>query len=409
MKTVILGAMAATFAWSLAGQWYVLQSAGAERLREVQFVDSLQGWTIGQHRAFRSTDRGRSWVVEKSLDSGSAYTFGGLSVVDSSQVFVSHQWCIYPHWAYWKFWIEEWSHGEWTTRYYKDNGGDWAPIVSYRLCFIDALHGWSLAGYGASRYGYVAVMTGDGGATWDGYNQYAGGGYDVSFTDTVTGWASWEAIGKTTNAGVDWQDLTPNVGARRIQMFDSLDGWVSSTSGLIYTTDGWASWDTAVAESGLKALHFCNPRHGVAVGLGGAILHTTDAGVTWLRDSSPTSLSLYAVFMLDSVHAWAAGDSGIVLGMGDWAAPGVEERSSPPDPFTAACVWPSPCRGKLMVRCPKGVGAVVIYDNSGRPVTSVRCSSAQVQELDLRRYPAGVYFLHAASSSGVDTRFVLLR
>jgi hypothetical protein len=226
----------------------------------------------------------------------------------------------------------------------------------------------------------------------------------------VTGWAVWNVVYKTASAGDSWRTLTTELGARRIQMFDSLNGWIMTTSGLMRTTNGGDSWTTAVSQSGLKALRFCDPRNGVAVGLGGMILRTIDSGATWLRDTAENPKDLYSMCVLDSAHAWAAGDSGVVLGLGDWALPGVEDLGrSGIRKLMLASVRPNPCRGLLRLDCRGGPGSVVVYDNCGRPVRSLGCAPDRTEEFDLRDLPAGVYFARVASSPQNAIRFVLLR
>jgi photosystem II stability/assembly factor-like uncharacterized protein len=406
MKTLIGVFLSVTM--GTATQWHVLSRAGDAPLKEVQFADSLQGWTIAPKNLFHTTDRGRTWRVERSFTDTS---FGGLAVIDSGHVLVSYGRIYYPRYLYWSVRIDESVHGSWVHRFYAHAEDAPLALQACRLTVLDSMHVWHLGWQYTPIQKDVAVRTTDGGSTWRQVNEFVGFQYyDASFTDTVTGWAAWDVIGKTTNAGDSWQVLTSNFGARRIQMFDSLSGWVLSTSGLMHTTDGWASWDTAVAESGLQAMRFCNPRHGVAVGTGGVILHTTEAGVTWLQDTSESFLDLYAVWMVDSAHAWASGDSGVVLGMGDWALPGVEEQVKRwPARLELTSVRPNPCRGTLWIALHGGSGTVVVYDGCGRPVASVRCTPAREEKLDLRGLPVGVYFVRVPSSPQAGVRFVLLR
>jgi len=403
VKSVLFGIVVAV-AVSFASQWYVLSHAGDTTLKEIQFADSLRGWAAANRCLFETTDRGRTWSVERSI---ADTEFGGLAVIDSGHVFVSYWIMYYDHYTWYYVWIDERFQGSWQNRYFEHRGNGYFALQACRFSVLDSLHLWHLGWW--SPYASVAVRTTDGGDTWLPGSMFTKAYYDASFTDTLTGWAAWDVIGKTTNAGDSWYVLTSDVGARRIQMFDSLSGWVMTTSGLLHTMDGGVSWDTVVAESGPKAMRFCNPRHGVAVGLGGAILHTTDAGATWQHDTTESSLDLYAVWMVDSAHAWAAGDSGVVLGMGDWAIPGIEEPQRLSCRFQLARAWPNRCRGTLWAQCRGGTGSVVVYDGCGRPVRGVECSSAKVQKIDLRGLPVGVYFVRVPSSPSAGVRFVLLR
>jgi hypothetical protein len=229
--------------------------------------------------------------------------------LDSDHVLVSYyDLDVYPHRLDWFLWIDKLSGGNWDNTY--STGQMDAPgwLEACRFSVLDADHLWHL-GLNYSTY-HAAVRTRVGGTPWEPFGIPVYNYYDASFTDTETGWAVWDVVYKTTSAGASWQTLTTNLGARRIQMFDSLNGWIMTTSGLMHTTNGGDSWTTAVSQSGLQALRFCDPQNGVAVGGSGTILRTTDSGSTWLRDTAEDPTDLYCVCMLDSAHAWAAGDSG---------------------------------------------------------------------------------------------------
>ncbi|MBM3330761.1 hypothetical protein FJY68_02780 [candidate division WOR-3 bacterium] len=395
-----------------AAKWHLLSWAGSDTLREVQFADSMQGWAMATKDLFHTTDRGRTWTVEQTLppDSGNFHSgFAGLEVVDSCHVYLSGglwSWSQ-PRYMNWTVFVKERLRGSWTTPFHLERYGDYHWVYARRLRFLDTLTGWHLG----QDY-EVDVRTNDGGASWRSFVSFedsSEAGYDAWFIDTLTGWAVWDSVGMTTNGGDSWSPKTANIGARRIQMFDTLNGWVLSTYGLMQTTNGGDSWTTVVAETGLKAMRFCNPRHGVAVGLNGRILRTTDAGASWMPDTASAAMDLCSVFMVDSAHAWAVGAEGLVLGFGDWAKPGIDGETQLPLPVLLARAWPNPCRGTLWITVRDGAGSVVVYDDCGRPVAKVQSSTRRTEKLDLRSLPTGVYFARAASSPRAGVRFVLLR
>jgi hypothetical protein len=333
-------------------------------------------------------------------------------VLDSGHVLVSHGDGCFNGWRLtWEFWIDALSNGNWNNTYYRADWDAPMPLGASRFSVLDTDHVWHL-GLHYSTY-HAAVRTISGGGAWEPFaNPYdaENNAYDASFTDTATGWAVWNVVYKTASAGDSWRTLTTDLGARRIQMFDSLNGWIMTTSGLMRTTNGGDSWTTAVSQSGLQALRFCNARNGVAVGSGGMILRTIDSGSTWLSDTAEDPTNLYCVCRLDSAHAWAAGDSGVVLGLGDWALPGVEDSGRKRvHQLMLTSVGPNPCRGALWLHCRGGSGSVVVYDDCGRPVRSLGCAMDHPERIDLRDLPAGVYFARVASSPQNAIRFVLLR
>lgn len=63
----------------------------------------------------------------------------------------------------------------------------------------------------------------------------------------------------------------------------------------------------------VSALYFPASDTGYAAGINGAVLKTTDAGITWTTQNSTTTNDLYHVFFKSSLLGWACGDSGTIL------------------------------------------------------------------------------------------------
>ncbi|HEV2885223.1 MAG TPA: YCF48-related protein, partial [Pyrinomonadaceae bacterium] len=55
-----------------------------------------------------------------------------------------------------------------------------------------------------------------------------------------------------------------------------------------------------------------NDENGWAVGRGGTILRTDDAGVTWVQQESATKENLYGLHFMKKV-GWAVGGDGLLL------------------------------------------------------------------------------------------------
>jgi photosystem II stability/assembly factor-like uncharacterized protein len=85
------------------------------------------------------------------------------------------------------------------------------------------------------------------------------------------------------------------------------------TSGWVLQTSNWTSPLNDV---------FFDPdgRHGWAVGDGGAVLASTDAGVTWTREESHTLFNLNAVWFTGANDGWAVGNGGMALHTTDGGA-----------------------------------------------------------------------------------------
>jgi photosystem II stability/assembly factor-like uncharacterized protein len=63
----------------------------------------------------------------------------------------------------------------------------------------------------------------------------------------------------------------------------------------------------------LNAILFSTETEGWAVGDKGTILHTADAGVTWLAENSPTKNTLTDLARSKDGTIWAVGEWGTIL------------------------------------------------------------------------------------------------
>lgn len=71
---------------------------------------------------------------------------------------------------------------------------------------------------------------------------------------------------------------------------------------------GWV-WQMPQPAGDLSAVTFATATDVWAVGSGGAILHSTDAGTSWAGTSSGTDADLWSVCFTDAEHGWACGGS----------------------------------------------------------------------------------------------------
>jgi photosystem II stability/assembly factor-like uncharacterized protein len=401
-----------------AGQWYRLcptQTQG-DFLRDVRFADSLRGWMVGRCSVFATSDRGRTWSVDYMVSSDTDTTRGvfGLAVVDTDHVYMSDyrnyagQGHVPPPIS--DVYVRSRRRsGSWRQLVHLYFEGRSEFVTARRLFFFDTLHGWHV---GRSLSHDDASRTADGGKTWQSYQRIMGvGDADAWFVDSLVGWVAGDVVRRTSDAGASWQNQLPfGTKATRVRMLDSLRGWVLASAGIFRTSDGGDSWAQVLTQDSFVTMWFCDSMHGACGGSRGRILRTTDGGTTWLTDTTGVTWNVRSVFMLDSTHAWAVGDSGVVLGYSDWAMPGLEEQHQR---RTAALAldgaWPNPCRGTLWLGLRGGTDPVVVYDYSGRPVRRVQYASSRAEKIDLRGLPVGVYFVRIPSSPRAGVRFVLLR
>jgi photosystem II stability/assembly factor-like uncharacterized protein len=131
-------------------------------------------------------------------------------------------------------------------------------------------------------------------------------------------------VGASTNGGAGWAfqpfyfDQNEG-GGTDVFFFDQNNGIVSGAvfdgrGAIARTTDGGTTWSTLIFNQVLQAIDFPQTTSGFAVGWGGRILHSTDAGVTWMDQVSGTSANLNDVsFAGDALRGIAVGEGGTIL------------------------------------------------------------------------------------------------
>ncbi len=107
------------------------------------------------------------------------------------------------------------------------------------------------------------------------------------------------------------------------------NGWAVGAGGVIRsTTNAGATWrgqKSGVTEN-LRDVVFVDASNGWIVGDRGLILHTTDGGVTWVKQTSGTTSGLLALWT-DGTRGWAVGSRGTILATVNGGATWTAQRS----------------------------------------------------------------------------------
>jgi photosystem II stability/assembly factor-like uncharacterized protein len=224
-----------------------------------------------------------------------------------------------------------------------DGGAQWsmqtfAGLNLWRLKFTSPMVGW-IVGSTSGKHGLIMKTT-DGGGTWitqdsSFQKSYATG---VCFQDASRGWVVVSAsypdtvgsIYRTIDGGARWQPVSdPRIAWPNDVVFtDSLTGFVVGEYGaIVKTTDGGISWREVFragysasggkpAEEPLRRIVFTDKNHGWAVGGISGVetkVRTTDGGNTWQNSFIPMGGgSLQGLWFTDSQNGWAVG--GVVSG-----------------------------------------------------------------------------------------------
>jgi len=182
------------------------------------------------------------------------------------------------------------------------------------LSFADAQHGLRLSAGGE------LWATGDGGRTWQlRRSDLTAGTVQLQMLSTAVVWmiAGDGKLQRSADGGASWaQMLSASSDWVRVEFADSQLGWAMAAPlrpRFVATQDGGANWSALAVPAGTQALRQLDALHWWALGEGGLLAESLDAGKTWTRRSSGTAERLHQLVASDAQTLWAVGDAGVVL------------------------------------------------------------------------------------------------
>ena len=213
----------------------------------------------------------------------------------------------------------------------KDGGNTWVTQNSglqkalFRIKFLNNNIGYAVGGEG------TVIHTNDGGVTWGNQesktkNQL----FDLCFINENKGFVVGEfgTILYTKDGGKNWNTFSTgeDIILNGIDFINEEEGIVVGEFGnILYTKDGGKTWGkimggekvTEIAELAealptLNSVSFLDSNYGVAVGIDGYILRTTNGGKSWERISNKRKNHLFRVKARDGFF-YAVGLNGTVL------------------------------------------------------------------------------------------------
>ncbi len=307
----------------LPGSWEILASGTTANLADIVFVDSENGWVVGDGGAILHTsDGGNTWVRQ---DSGVKTKLAKVTFSD-----LENGWVV----------------GNLGVIVHTSNGGDtWELQRSESTIGLDLIgvqfdderKGWVMAARGS-----ILLRTIDGGKFWsrESFGNPSNRS-DMAFLDFQRGWVVFTGgnLAHTSDAGTSWEyvpGVAPgaNIGTNGVFFLDETHGWIAGwrgrtasiqsglqfnsflTDGMIaLTTDGGISWIRQDSGTGrfLWDVAFVDTQEGWAVGSFGTILYSRDGGVTWELQYSGTEEILQSMVFIDKTLGWAVGEGGVIL------------------------------------------------------------------------------------------------
>ena len=303
-------------------RWRLVQSGVASTLLDVDFVDPVHGWAVGQDGAIIATsDSGETWQAQ---DSGFELTIRSVDFVDTSTGWAVGHLGLILH----------------TT----DGGQTWTVRGREAALELDLIHvsftspatGWIV-----TERGGFTLRTTDGGATWKRQTfDTTQTRSDAHILNDSHSWVSITSGGvvSTIDSGESWalhKGINQvEIGTSGVYFLDEHRGWIAGwrgkqrglssgvqfvkylTDGMVArTTDGGQTWTRVDADTGkfLWDVAFIDAQEGWAVGSSGQTMHSTDGGLTWSQEPPATDSTLRAITFSDTSTAWAVGENGTIL------------------------------------------------------------------------------------------------
>jgi len=224
--------------------------------------------------------------------------------------------------------LNGWVVGENSTALKTINGGSsWTqmkiPLFS-SLCkvhFVDKNKGWIIGGDETASFGSVLLTT-DGGENWINHNPEGTFGWnDISvISKDLIFIGGFHGIYKSTDGGYNWIKSRDGFWTTTVFFIDSLTGWFGNTQGYIYkTSDGGENWDLCcnLKFTWIKSIKFVDKKTGYIVTRGlysndGKIYKSVDGGNSWTIQYSVYNSTYNDLDVRDSLNATAIGDNGLV-------------------------------------------------------------------------------------------------
>ena len=207
--------------------------------------------------------------------------------------------------------------------------------------FINSDTGWIAGAISGSGDDDLIFRTTDSGNSWE--LQPLSSGvvvrlFDIEFikdtpNEPVHGFLAGglASVFRSNDYGITWEDLSGNCGEGNFwacSFADKNTGWfvgyqsTSNPATIMRTTDGGMTFEAQINPTTnpvqpLRSVCFSNNQNGIAVGLVGTILFTSDGGTNW--EARPNSGYRWnSVFLSETGKAWAVGNSGRIAFSTDW-------------------------------------------------------------------------------------------
>jgi photosystem II stability/assembly factor-like uncharacterized protein len=291
-------------------------------LHAVQFWDRKEGWAVGDEGVvWHTIDSGQNWERQAT----------GVRASLRSLHFLSP----YVGWVVGREELPGHAGSTGTILFTRDGGLTWRhasrntmPGLNH-VRFVDAKTGF-VVGDGTDQFPTGVFRTLDGGRTWQPIQgPRCPGWLAADFSDDKTGAlvGRWNRLGTLSQGALGAADVDL-LGGRNVHslFLTSKLAFAVGQGGLILRSENagvrWGVVDPKLSADiracwDFRAIHGEDGNLWIAGRPGSALLHSADAGKTWEIQTTGQRLPLNGVFFKDARNGWAVGELGSILGTCD--------------------------------------------------------------------------------------------
>jgi photosystem II stability/assembly factor-like uncharacterized protein len=292
-------------------------------LTDVFFLDSDQGWAVGDRGVILHTeDGGRHWQAQRAPET---CRFESVHFVDPQIGWVVGGW-VHPY-------THQTSCAVLRTQ---DGGRNWTAVSGLtvpalkHVQFLNPQRGWAV-GNASALYPTGIFRTEDGGRSWSTLPTSVPGRWTAAdFRDFEVGIVAGEN-GRLARVAVPAVDAVNVAGLgerplRAVGFSDARRGWLVGDGGLVmHTTDAGLTWQAppGALPSGViqlfdfRAMAVFGEHIWAAGAPGTCVLHSSDSGRTWELSRTDQNVPLRAITFVDAQRGWAVGALGTILATRD--------------------------------------------------------------------------------------------
>jgi len=274
---------------------------------------------------------------------------------------------------------------------------------------------------------FIVEKTTNAGVNWQRVSPTIGNAslYDAVFLTPNKAFSSGETSGISTNGGSNWSTLLNLSGLRGISNFDSNNVMACGTleAGIVKSTNGGLNWikvyNSSQADTIYNSIKYFDINNALAAGNKGRIIKTTNGGVNWGLQYSGVNTHLKRVFFINSQTGWISGDSSVILkttnGGGDVITNVSTHNSLTTDNYSLSQNYPNPFNPGTVISYQLPVVSyisLIVYDVLGNEVKSLvnekQNAGSYSVEFNAAALPSGVYFYKLVTEKFSETKKMIL-